>query len=124
MTEHFTKLEQAALDAIIAESEGQSSALASLLLSARVSDRRNSGCGFFTTILPDYIAPPLIGEQHFGQCVAADIDGMNYGIGLILHLQMGRPYLLEGYSQGGEYTHDLDFMNVGFRIYTAPKPHI
>lgn len=123
MTEHFTQLEQAALTAIIAESEGQSSALVSLLLNASVSERQNSGGGFFTTILPDYNASPLIGEQHFGQCVTADIDGMDYGIGLILHLQMGRPHLLEGYSQGGEDTHDLDFTKVGFRIYTAPKPH-
>ena len=123
MTERFTKLEQAALTAIVAESDDKSSALANLLFNARVASRQNSGGGFFTTILPDYDASPLIGEQHFGRSVFADIDGMDYGIGLILHLRMGRPHLLEGYSQGGEDTHDLDFTKVGFRIHTAYQPN-
>lgn len=122
MTEDFTQLEQAALTAIVTESGDKSSALANLLLNARVVMRQNSGGGFYTTISPDYEAPPLIGEQHFGTCVFADISGINHGIGLILHLQMGRPHLLEGYSQGGEDTHDIDFAKVGFRIYTASQP--
>lgn len=120
----FTLLEQAALAAIIAESDGHNHALTNLLVNAVVSDRQNSGGGFFTTILSCYDAPPLIGERHFGNRISADIDGMEYGIGLILHLEMGRPHLLEGYSQGGEDTHGLDFTRVGFRIYKAQAPLI
>lgn len=119
MTLPFSTFEQAALAAILEEQRHHPN-LALTLVGASVAGRDNSGGGFFTTILPGRDAVPTSGERHFGHNVFARIEGMHFGIGLILHLEHGYPNWLEGFSLAGEATEGIDFLTASFEIYFGP----
>jgi hypothetical protein len=116
----FTPLEQAALHAIFAETPELTTALDRKLDAASVTDRENTGHGFFATIsVPDWLeqvesSGALRGETH------ARVNGLQYGLGFVLFMKYGRLNLLEGYSCGGEDTSSLPLADVTFSIAVTP----
>lgn len=119
----FTPLEQAALAAILDEMVEHRSTVEQQLLHAIVLSRENTGGGFFTNLemgsgtesLDRKVAP-------LGQKVWMCVDGLDYGLGMILHLKDGRASLLEGYAVGSEDTSAIDFAHVRFAIAGEPGP--
>lgn len=65
---------------------------------AQVLEREFTGAGFFTTFAIAEGAPAL-GKEHFhlGD-VEAQIRGLQFGAGFVLHVRDGRIDCLEGYS--------------------------
>lgn len=119
----FTPLEHAALAAILDEMVEHRAIIEQQLDHAVVLSRENTGGGFFTDLeagtrtesLDRKVAP-------LGQRVWMGIDGLDYGLGMILHLREGRASLLEGYAVGAEDTSKIDFAHVRFAIAGEPGP--
>lgn len=119
----FTPLERTALEAIFAEAGQRGSMLERQLLSAKVVSRENTGGGFFAELWVDPDAEPSdLKTSSLGQNVWLGIDGLNHGLGAILHYTNGRANLLEGYAVGPEDTSPIDFARVRFAIIQEPGP--
>jgi hypothetical protein len=121
--DNFIALERAALDAILLEAGALGSAVERQLSGARVMSRENTGGGFFADIRVDPDAELLDPKTPpMGQNVWIGIDGLEYGLGAILHYKDGRANLLEGYGVGPEDTSSIDFVHVQFAIIHEPGP--
>lgn len=116
----LTELERAAIEAILGEKPDHFSALSEQFKSLTVEKRENTGGGFFTTLSVSSLAPAAILSSPLGLNVYASVDGMKYGLGMLLFFEHGRMSLLEGYSVGGEDTSAIDFSQVAFAIKDAP----
>jgi hypothetical protein len=119
----FTALEKTALEAILAElSEGRA-AVQHQLLHTKVVARENTGGGFFSDLEVD---PGVHGlstkTASLGDKIWIGVDGLEYGLGAILHFKNGRANLLEGYAIGPEDTASIDFAQVPFAIINEPGP--
>ena len=119
----FTPLERTALDAILAEMVEGRDAVERQLLHAKVLSRENTGGGFYA----DLKATPDAGRLNprkapLGLNVWIGIDGLQYGIGAILHCEDGYISHLEGYAVGPEDTSSIDFRHVQFAIIEEPGP--
>ena len=55
-----------------------------------------------------------------GENVWISIDGLEYGLGMILHVKDCRANLLEGYAVGAEDTSAINFETVRFAIASEP----
>lgn len=117
----FTKLELAALRAIFSETPDLAAGLERQLAAASVTERENSGGGFFTTIrvpddLPRVNSPKVLGlETH------AHIQGMEHGLGFVLFMKDGALDMLEGYALAGS-TAALDLTDLLFEVFrVAPN---
>jgi hypothetical protein len=116
----LTELERAAIEAILAEKPDHSGALSEQLQSVTVEKRENTGAGFFTMISVSSLAPAAIVSSPLGLKVFASVDGMEYGLGMLIFFEHGRMSLLEGYSVGGEDTSGIEFGTVAFAIKDGP----
>ncbi|WP_417616794.1 hypothetical protein [Parasphingorhabdus sp.] len=117
----FTPLERTALDAILTETDDHRAAVECQLLSATVGSRENTGGGFFVHLhVPDEVELLDMKTAPLGNDVWIAIDGMEYGLGAILHFKHGRVRLLEGYAVGPEDTSSIDFGHVSFAIIKVP----
>lgn len=58
--------------------------------------------------------------EPLGLNVYIGVYGLQYGLGMILHLKDGYANLLEGYSVGGEDTSAIDFAQVRFALIAEP----
>jgi len=116
----FTDLEIAALRSLFSEAPEITSLLEQQLSVATVTERENSGRGFFTTLsVPATVAPversdPLSGETF------ARIPGLEHGLGFALFFEGGRIETLEGFAYGPESTASLDLMNGAFEVLKMP----
>src|SRR5437588_11411200 len=91
----FTPLERAALDAILGETGCDRDMVAEQLRHASVVSRENTGGGFFTQLKVASVADDLDRKSaHFGRNVWMSIDGLEYGLGMILHVKEARADLL------------------------------
>lgn len=111
----FTDLELAALNAIFAETPDFSRDLIRQLNEASVTDRENSGCGFFTSISVSSSSPRLESPRTLGNQTNADIEGLVHGMGFVLFMDEGHLKMLEGYTFG-ENTKPLNLEEVNFSI--------
>ncbi len=116
----FTSFETAALRAIFSETPEFAAALERQFELAEVNERENTGGGFFTTmrVHDETLAidcPRVLGDQVYAQ-----VNGLNYGFGMILFMESGLMHLLEGYAVGPECTSLLDLEKLLFSISTAP----
>jgi hypothetical protein len=118
----LTFLEREAIKAILAEAGELAEADREELLGAAALSRENSGGGFFTELAFPTKANGT--SRHLGENVWISIEGLKHGLGMILHLEMGRPPLLEGYAVGGEDTSKIDFEQVRFAVSAWPKPFL
>lgn len=116
----LTDLERAAISAIMAEKPDCLATLNEQLQSVVVEKRENTGGGFFTTISVSLLAPAANISSPFGLNVYASIEGMEYGLGMLLFFENGQMSLLEGYSIGGEDTSGIEFGQVAFAITDMP----
>jgi hypothetical protein len=116
----FTDLEVAALQAIFLETPEFAPALERQFEVAEVSERENSGGGFFTTIRVADDAPAVDSPCVLGYATQARISGLEHGFGFVLFINAGRLHMLEGFAWGPESTHDLDLTALRFEIYNQP----
>lgn len=116
----FTDLEVAALRAIFLETPELAPALERQLEASIVTERENSGGGFFTTIEVADDAPPVNSPSVLGYDTQARIGGLEHGFGFVLFIQGGRLHMLEGFAWAPENTHDLDLAALEFEIYNQP----
>jgi hypothetical protein len=113
----FTELELAALHSIFAETPDLAPALQQQLAVATVTERENSGGGFFTTIAVDADAPRVVVSDVLGFETQARVKGLEHGIGFVLFTKEGLICLLEGFAWGPESTAALDLQSLEFEIY-------
>lgn len=117
----LTALERMALDAILAELVTDRPAIEQQLAHVEVLSRENTGGGFFTELaVPDSQEHLDRKLEPLGQNVWLGIEGLEYGLGMILHFKNGRASLLEGYAVGGDDTSATDFANVSFALINTP----
>jgi hypothetical protein len=119
----FTDLEVAALQAIFLETPELAPALRRQLEVAEVSDRENSGGGFFTTVRVADDAPAVDSPSVLGTTTQARIRGLEHGFGFALFIKAGKLHMLEGFAWGPESTHDLDLTAFAFELYNQPVQH-
>ncbi|WP_404710283.1 hypothetical protein [Sphingomonas sp. MMS24-J13] len=119
----LSSLERAAIAAILEEMGEQRALLEQQMLQAKVRSRENTGGGFVTELEVGSTADSL-GKKTapLGQNVWISIDGLNFGLGMILHLKEGRADLLEGYAVGPEDTSLIDFEHVPYAMTEEPGP--
>ncbi|MBD8678079.1 hypothetical protein [Sphingomonas sp. CFBP 13720] len=117
----LTTLERTALDAIFAELVTTRTGIEQQLAHAEVLSRENTGGGFFTALaVPDSQERLDRKVETLGENVWLGIEGLEYGLGMLLHFKDGHANLLEGYAVGGEDTSATDFANVGFALIKTP----
>jgi hypothetical protein len=116
----FTRLEEAALRAIFAETPGLARDLERQLERASVVERENTGGGFITTIEVADDAPRIAGPGVLGYETLARVEGLEHGLGFVLFLKKGRLHLLDTHSWGPESTAQLDPATLAFEIFNAP----
>jgi hypothetical protein len=116
----FTKMETAALEAIFAETPTVSAELQRQLGRAKVTERENTGGGFFTDITVPEDVPGVDCPKVLGYATHARVDGLEHGLGFVLFMEDGKLHLLEGYAWGPESTASLDLNNLSFEIYHQP----
>ena len=120
--EPLTALERAALDALVDEVAGDhKGALRKALARASVVSRENTGAGFFSDLRVD-TSEVMYGNRHLGETVWIAVDGLDYGLGMILHIKDGCTALLEGYAVGPEDTSQITFATVRFAVVAEPGP--
>ena len=117
----FTDLELAALRLIFSETPELAPQLELQLSVATVTERENTGVGFFTTI---YVlsragiaidrSEPLCSETH------ARVPGLEHDLGFVLFFDDGRIQTLEGFTYGTESTAALDLTDLTFSIVKLP----
>lgn len=120
----LTPLERAAIEAILVENRDHRVLIEERLRDLTVLSRENTGGGFFTEFRPNEEAKAGVDRivGVFGQAVWMSIDGLDYGLGMILHLKDENPSLLEGYAIGAEDTRPIEFEHVRFAIAEEPSP--
>lgn len=119
----FTPLERAAIDAILDEMAKDRAILEQQLRYASVLSRKNTGGGFFTELKIASDGKELArNTEPLGQNVWVSVDGLEYGLGMILHLEDGMASLIEGYAVGPEDTSVINFEDVRFALAKEPGP--
>jgi hypothetical protein len=86
----FTKLEKAALDGIFAETPELAPILEQQFDKAAVTNRENTGGGFFTTIEVREDAPRVNGPRVLGCETHARVEGLTHGLGFVLFMEDDR----------------------------------
>ncbi len=112
----FTELEVAALRSIFAETPDLAAGLERQFAAAIVTERENTGAGFFTTITVADGTPRVNSAKVLGYETHAYIDGMEYGLGFVLFMKDGALHMLEGYALAGS-TSALDLADVRFEVF-------
>jgi hypothetical protein len=119
----FTPLEHAALVAILAEGPKDRAVIERQLLHSNVVSRQNTGGGFFADLKVDLAAGAIEKKTAaLGENVWIGIDGLELGLGMILHFKDGRASLLEGYAVGPEDTSAVDFAHARYAVLPEPGP--
>ena len=116
----FTKLELAALHSIFAETPELAPQLDRQLAVATVTERENSGGGFFTTMTVSEEACVADSPRVLGYETQAHVVGLEHGLGFVLFMKNGRMHMLEGFAWGPESTASLDLHRLQFEIYNQP----
>lgn len=117
----FTALEQTALAAILGELTEHRAILEQQLMQAIVLSRENTGGGFCTELEVGSGAQSLEAEMaSLGQDIWMGVEGLEFGLGIILHIKNGRAYLLEGYAVAPEDTSVIDLTDVRFAVAGEP----
>ena len=106
----LTPLELAVIEKMLHGHHVALDALRYQLTFLTVSERRFTGVGFFTEFsLRQEAKPAQLTKQvvYFGD-VEAEITGLDYGAGFLLHIVNGFLKTLEGYSYGEQWPDKID----------------
>lgn len=118
----LSPLERTALDGILSELGDGRAAIEEQVLHASVLSRENTGGGFFTELQLRGEIPASFHGEHLGRDIWISVEGMSYGLGMILHLRREKVPLLEGYAVAPENTTPIDFEHVRFALASEPGP--
>jgi hypothetical protein len=115
----LTPLEAAVLQEVCNQlGSADSVALKTQIHDVSVSNRKNTGAGFYTYFsTAKDAAPPITADrrQRYVQCeVGAKINGIENAPGFILWLKDGYIDYLEGYTMAFETTSEIDLVGVDF----------
>jgi hypothetical protein len=116
----LTALERAALNAILDELGDSGAEIKDQVQKALVISRENTGGGFFTELAFQGEVPAHLRNCHLGENVWIAVEGMSYGLGMILHLD--KLPLLEGYAVAPENTLPINFERAIFASVAEPGP--
>jgi hypothetical protein len=116
----FTQLEVAALRSIFSETPELAAGLGCQLAAATVTERENSGAGFFTTIRVPEDPPRVNSPKVLGYETHAHVEGMEYGLGFALFMEDGALHMLEGYALAGS-TAVLDLTDLRFEVFRVAQ---
>ena len=119
----FTPLELAALNSIFEETPELAAALRGQLAVATVTERTNSGAGFFTTIAVPHSAARVDSPRVLGEETGARVAGLEHGLGFVLFMNDGRFDTLEGYAYG-ESTGSLSLDDLAPDVFRLPVHRI
>ena len=108
-------IERAALEATAQDYPALAETLRQQADEARVTQFANSGAGFFSTISVSADAPLLLGHTRLEGAVGT-LEGLQHGMAFVAFFEDGRLSVIEGYSQGGGATADIDFAVVPFEV--------
>lgn len=120
----FTELERTVLNAICDDQSGVVGLLRELLATAQVSDRDNTGHGFFTSFDVDKSMPPVGLPQRL-------LDGPNSEVavgdekllmGFILWFEDGYPDCLEGFQYATLEGGDIDLKAIDLKSIRWLRP--
>lgn len=120
----FSELELAALHSIFSETPELALGLERQLAVATVTERENSGGGFFTTIAVADEVPTVSSPRVLGYETQARVAGLEHGLGFVLFMEHGRLHLLEGFAWGPESTAALDLTALKFEVYKQPVQRV
>jgi len=109
--EVLSSLERAVLNAIALQVPEVADALAGQQVKVRVTARKNTGRGFYTTLDVSHCSPIKGVASPVGD-VGATVAGLQHGMGFLLWLRDGHIHELEGYAY--EDTSGIDFERVAF----------
>ena len=119
----FTPLEQTAVAAILVENAEHRAIIEQQLMQTVVLSRENTGGGFFTELEVGSDAQSFEADRpSLGQNVWLGVEGLEFGLGMILHFENGRASLLEGYAVAPEDTCAIDFADVRFAVVSESGP--
>ena len=119
----FWPLELAALEAIGTESAEWAAIVDQLSIHGKVRSRDNTGGGIFVEIEPGQGGIEIVRKREASQKdVWLSVEGLDYGLGAILHLKGDGIALLEGYAVGPEDTSKIDFELACFAVSNQPGP--
>lgn len=106
----FTNLEKAVLDAICEEQQSIADRLRALFLTGRLSERDNTGHGFYTSFDVDKTLAPIDWPMRLidGPNAEVAVGGEILLMGFILWLEDGYPSCLEGFQYGTPTGGDID----------------
>lgn len=108
-------IESAVLDMLLAGDDETLALLRAQRDRMHVSERKYSGCGFFTSFghPPDAIRIPPTSGRAFGDVYAA-IPGLAHGAGFVLFFEDGLLDFLEGYTHGEDWGEDPPWFVLGY----------
>jgi predicted transcriptional regulator len=110
----LTALEKAVLQKIASQCSEACELLYAQLTNLSVTDRRNTGAGFYTAFKVDSRCQIVSVNSPIGE-VTAEVSGLDHGMGFLLWLKNGYINQLEGYSFE-EDTSDIDWTNLNFEV--------
>lgn len=116
----LTEFELGVLRAIIARYPEHADGLTRQLECAQVTERENSGSGFFALLHVGEEAAPVRTDSPLGVDVGVHVPGLERGLGLLLFMEAGRLSMLEGFVLGEDST-SLDLENPPFEIYRLER---
>lgn len=119
----LTELEGAALCSIFSEMPELAAVLERQLEAATVTERENSGAGFFTTIDVSDNGPRVKSPTVLGYETHAHIKGMEYCLGFVLFMKDGALHMLEGYALAGS-TSELDLTDLQFEVFRVAENQV
>lgn len=120
----FTNLERTVLNVICDEHQEIAGQLRQLFGTARLSERDNTGHGFYTWFDTDKTMPPLDWPQRLvrGPNAEVSVGGETLLMGFILWLEGGYPNCLEGFQYCTPSGDDIDLKATGLEHIAWLKP--
>jgi hypothetical protein len=121
--EDFTRLERDVVTAIRQENPAISDLLGRLLSTARVSDRNNTGVGFYMSFTVDRSEPPIVWPRRWvdGPRFSVYAGEKGFPMAFILWLDNGYPACIEGYTDGPVFDEQADIDLTGLDLATLVR---
>jgi hypothetical protein len=106
----FTGLERAVFSAISQQHQSIGVQLRDLLATARISERENTGHGFYTRFNVDSAMPAITSPERMLSGPNADVSVGHEALqmGFVLWLDGGYPVCLEGFQYGTQSGQSID----------------
>ncbi len=120
----FTELERAVLDAICEGQSEMADGLRKLLATAQLTERDNTGHGFYTSFEVDKSTPPLELPERLldGPNGEVAVGGETLLMGFILWCDDGYPNCLEGFQYGTRDGGNIDLKTMNLSSVRWLRP--